>query len=129
MIINVNGGGGKTNTKVIKIACTNSNQLTLPYTVTLGFKPTWIVSSGYQNTSGGGHSYAEINKNNERTFNNPGNYTSAAMYEPYVITTITDDGFQLVSNPNMSYSAYSSFYGNALISAGDGDVPEILTLS
>lgn len=129
MIINVNGGGGKTNIKVIKISYTSGNQLALPCTVTLGFKPTWIVSSGYQATSGGGRSYGEINKNNERTFNNPNNYSSATMYEPYVITTITDDGFQLVSNPIMSYSGYSSFYGNALISAGDGDVPEILTLS
>lgn len=129
MIININGGGGKkTNTKIIRIAASDTNQLTLPYTVTLGFKPTWITSSGYQNTSGGGRSFGEINQNNSRTFNNSGGYSTPSIYEPYVITNITENGFQLIKNPTFSSFGYTSFYGSMVITAGDGKTVEISEL-
>lgn len=129
MIINVNGGGGKkTNTKIIRIATSDTKQLTLPYTVTLGFKPTWIASSGYQNTSSGGHSFGEINQNNSRTFNNSGGYSNPSIYEPFVITNITENGFQLIKNPTFSSSGYTSFYGNMIVTAGDGKTVEISEL-
>ena len=129
MIININGGGGKkTNTKIIRIATSNTNQLTLPYTVTLGFKPTWITSSGYQNTSGGGRSFGEINQNNSRTFNNNSDSSNPYIYEPYVITNITEDGFQFIKNPTFSSSSYTSFYGNMVVTAGDEKTVEISKL-
>ena len=128
MIINISGGGeGKANIKIIMIEAYSNQQLTLPYTVTLGFKPTWITSSGYQNTSGGGHSSGEINQNNSRTFNNSG-YSNPHIYEPYAITNITEDGFQFIKNPTFSSSSYTSFYGNMIITAGNEKTVEISNL-
>ena len=129
MIINISGGGeGKTNIKIIRIVASNTQQLTLPYTVTLGFKPTWITSSGYQNTSGGGHTSGEINQNNSRTFNNSSSSSNPYIYEPYAITNITEDGFQFIKNPTFSSSSYTSFYGNMIITAGDEKTVEISNL-
>ena len=128
MIINISGSGkGKTNIKIIRIVASNTQQLTLPYTVTLGFKPTWITSSGYQNTSGGGRSFGEVNQNNSRTFNNS-NSSNPNMYEPYVITNITEDGFQFIKNPTFSSSSYTSFYGSMVVTAGDEKTVEISNL-
>lgn len=128
MIINISGSGeGKTNIKIIRIVASNTQQLTLPYTVTLGFKPTWITSSGYQSTSGGGRSFGEINQNNNRTFNNSGS-SNPNIYEPYVITNITEDGFQFIKNPTFSSSSYTSFYGNMVVTAGDEKTVEISNL-
>lgn len=130
MIINISGGGeGKTNIKIITVVASNTQQLILPYTVTLGFKPTWITSSGYQATSNGSRSFGEINQNNSRTFNN--SYSSSSnlyVYEPYVITNITEDGFQFIKNPTFSSSSYTSFYGNMVITAGDEKTVEISNL-
>ena len=129
MIINISGSGeGKTNIKIIRIVASNTQQLTLPYTVTLGFKPTWITSSGYQNTSGGGRSFGEINQNNNRTFNNSGGSPSPNIYEPYAITNITEDGFQFIKNPTFSSSSYTSFYGSMVVTAGDEKTVEISML-
>lgn len=129
MIINISGGGeGKTNIKIIRIVASNTQQLTLPYTVTLGFKPTWITSSGYQTTSDGGHSFGEINQNNSRTFNNNSGSSTPYVYEPYVITNITEDGFQFIKNPTFSSSSYTSFYGNMVVTAGNEKTVEISTL-
>lgn len=129
MIINISGGGeGKTNIKIIMIAASKTQQLTLPYTVTLGFKPTWITSSGYQNTSGGSRTSGEINQNNSRTFNNIGGYPNPNMYEPYAITNITEDGFQFIKNPTFSSSSYTSFYGSMVVTAGDEKTVEISNL-
>lgn len=128
MIINISGGGeGKTNIKIITIVASNTQQLTLPYTVTLGFKPTWITSSGYQNTSSGGRTSGEINQNNSRMFNNSGS-SNPYIYEPYAITNITEDGFQFIKNPTFSSSSYTSFYGSMVITAGDGKIAEISEL-
>lgn len=129
MIINISGSGeGKMNIKIIRIVASNTQQLTLPYTVTLGFKPTWITSSGYQNTSGGGRSFGEINQNNNRTFNNSGGSPSPNIYEPYVITNIIEDGFQFIKNPTFSSSSYTSFYGSMVVTAGDEKTVEISML-
>lgn len=129
MIININGGGGKkANTKIMSIAVSKDQAIYLPYTVTLGFKPTWIASSGYQNTAGGGRSFGEVNQNNERTFLNPSNATTPTIYEPYVITSITEDGFQFIKNPNMSSLSYDYFYGSVIVTAGDGDITGTLKL-
>lgn len=129
MIINISGGGeGKANIKIIRIVASNTQQLTLPYTVTLGFKPTWITSSGYQNTSGGGRSFGEINQNNNRTFNNGTSSSNPIIYEPHVITNITEDGFQFIKNPTFSSSSYTSFYGSMVVTAGDEKTVEISNL-
>lgn len=129
MIINISGSGeGKTNIKIIRIVASNTQQLTLPYTVTLGFKPTWITSSGYQNTSGGSRTSGEINQNNNRTFNNSSSSSSPNIYEPYAITNITEDGFQFIKNPTFSSYSYTSFYGNMVVTAGDEKTVEISNL-
>lgn len=130
MIINISGSGeGKTNIKIIRVVASKTQQLTLPYTVTLGFKPTWITSSGYQNTSGGGRTSGEINQNNNRTFNNSSSSSAGPnIYEPYAITNITEDGFQFIKNPTFSSSSYTSFYGNMVVTAGDEKTVEISNL-
>ena len=129
MIINISGGEeGKANIKIIRVVASNTQQLTLPYTVTLGFKPTWITSSGYQNTSGGGRTCGEINQNNSRTFNNSSSSSNPSIYEPYVITNIIEDGFQFIKNPTFSSSSYTSFYGSMVVTAGDEKTVEISNL-
>lgn len=129
MIINISDSGkGKTNVKIIRIAASKTQQLTLPYTVTLGFKPTWITSSGYQNTSGGGRTSGEINQNNNRTFSNNSSSSEPVVYEPYVITNIIEDGFQFIKNPIFSSYSYTSFYGNMVVTAGDEKTVEISNL-
>lgn len=125
MIINVSGGGGgKANIKVIRIIASNTQQLTLPYTVTLGFKPTWITLSGYQSTSSGGHAVGEVNQNNDRIFNGG----SSLMSTPFAITNITENGFQFIKNPAYSSSSYTSFYGNMVVTVGDGKIAEVSEL-
>lgn len=129
MIINISGSGEeKANIKIIRIVASNTQQLTLPYTVILGFKPTWITSSGYQNTSGGGRTSGEINQNNSRTFNNSSSSSNPSIYEPYVITNIIEDGFQFIKNPTFSSSSYTSFYGSMVVTAGDEKTVEISNL-
>ena len=120
MIINMSSGRGKTNVRIVTVAALSDQALTLPYTVVLGFKPAWITSAGYQSTSSGGRSFGEINQNGSYTFINPRNYSTSTMYEPYAITSITEDGFQFIKNPAFSDSSYTSFYGSMIVTAGDG---------
>ena len=120
MIINMSSGKGKTNVRIVTVAALSDQALTLPYTVVLGFKPAWITSAGYQSTSSGGRSFGEINQNGSYTFINARNSSSPTTYEPYVITSITEDGFQFIKNPTFSGNTYTSFYGSMIVTAGDG---------